>query len=113
MSDHIPRQRVAVLAMLHAKPGKEQEVEAFLASAQPLVEAETGTITWYALKLEASLFCIFDTFTDEESREAHLAGEVARALHARADDLFASPPVIGQPEILAVKTQGTNSGRPH
>ena len=35
--------RLALLATLHARPGKESEVEEFLKSAQPLVEQETGT----------------------------------------------------------------------
>lgn len=33
--------RLALLATLHARPGKESEVEEFLKSAQPLVEQET------------------------------------------------------------------------
>ena len=47
-----PTDKFALLALLHAKEGKEQEVEAFLKSAQPLAVKETGTTTWYAVKLE-------------------------------------------------------------
>jgi quinol monooxygenase YgiN len=68
-----------------------------------LVQAETGTTTWYALKMGPSKFGIFDTFADEKGRNAHLGGEVAKALFAKAEDLFAKPPAIDQPEILAVK----------
>jgi quinol monooxygenase YgiN len=50
-----------------------------------------------------SKFGIFDTFADEKGRNAHLSGEVAKALFAKAEDLFAKPPAIDQPEILAVK----------
>jgi quinol monooxygenase YgiN len=50
-----------------------------------------------------SKFGIFDTFADEKGRNAHLGGEVAKALFAKAEDLFAKPPAIDQPEILAVK----------
>jgi len=95
--------KLSILVQLEAKPGKEDEVEKFLKSALPLVEAETGTTTWYALKMGPSKFGIFDTFPDENGRNAHLGGEVAKALFAKAEDLFAKPPAIEQPEILAVK----------
>lgn len=95
--------RYALLALLQAKPGKEQEVEAFLKSAQPLVVKETGTSTWYALKLGPLKFGIFDTFKTEEGRNAHVAGEVAKALFAKAEDLFSTPPQIEKLEILAAK----------
>ena len=95
--------KLSILVQLEAKPGKEDEVEKFLKSALPLVQAETGTTTWYALKMGPSKFGIFDTFADEKGRNAHLGGEVAKALFAKAEDLFAKPPAIDQPEILAVK----------
>jgi hypothetical protein len=43
--------KLAIWAQLEAKPGKEQEVETFLKSAQPLAEQEQGTIRWYAIKM--------------------------------------------------------------
>jgi quinol monooxygenase YgiN len=94
----------ALLATLQAKPGKEQEVENFLKSAQPMVLQETGTTTWYALKLGPSKFGIFDTFADEAGRNAHLTGEVAKALFAKAEELFATPPQVEKVIILAAKT---------
>ena len=96
-------ERLAILAIVEAKPGKEQDVETFLKSALPLAQAETGTVRWYALKLGPSRFGIFDTFTDQKGRDAHLGGEIAKALFAKADELFAKPPAIEQPEILASK----------
>jgi quinol monooxygenase YgiN len=95
--------KFAILAQLEARPGKEAEVEAFLKSALPLVEQEPGTVTWYALKIGPSKFGIFDTFADEDGRNAHLTGEVAKALFARAEELFATAPEIAQPEILTAK----------
>jgi quinol monooxygenase YgiN len=94
---------LAILAQLEARPGKEAELEAFLKSALPLAQAEQQTTTWYALKLSPSKFAIFDTFPDAAGRDAHLNGEIAKALFAKADELLAKPPVIDQPEILAVK----------
>jgi quinol monooxygenase YgiN len=96
--------KYALLALLQAKAGKEQEVEAFLKSAQPLAAKENGTTTWYAVKLGPSKFGIFDTFPDEDGRDAHLTGAIAKALFAKAEDLFAVPPQVEKLEILAAKT---------
>lgn len=96
-------EKLGILAVLEAKPGKEREVENFLKSALALAERERETVSWYALKLGPSRFGIFDTFADQSGRDAHLSGEIAKALFAHADELLASPPQIDQPEILAAK----------
>ena len=93
----------AILAILQAKAGKEHEVEEFLKSARPLVLQETGTTSWFAVKLAPAQFAIFDTFADAAGRDAHLNGEIARALFAKAEELFAEPPRIEQGAILASK----------
>ena len=95
---------LAILALLKAKPGKEKDVEEFLKAALRMVQAETGTTTWYALKMGQDKFGIFDTFPDETARNAHLSGEIAKALFAKAKDLFSKPPEIAKPEILASKS---------
>ncbi|MGI8786238.1 MAG: putative quinol monooxygenase [Pyrinomonadaceae bacterium] len=95
--------KFALLAKLKAKSGKESEVEEFLKSAVPMVEAETGTKTWYAIKFDDSTFGIFDTFDDEEGRDAHLNGKVAAALMAKADELFSESPDIKKLDVLAEK----------
>jgi quinol monooxygenase YgiN len=101
--------KLAIWAMLEAKPGKEKEVEEFLKSAQPLAEREPGTTSWYALKIGPSKFGIFDTFADEAGRNAHLNGEIAKALFAKAADLFSKEPEIHKPEILAAKLPGSSA----
>jgi quinol monooxygenase YgiN len=95
--------RVSIWAQLEAKPGKEKELEEFLKSAQPLAEREPGTLSWYAVKMGPGKYGIFDTFADENGRNAHLNGEIAKALFAKAKELLAQPPKIDKPEILAVK----------
>jgi quinol monooxygenase YgiN len=95
--------KFGILATLQARSGKELEVEAFLQSAGPLVEAETGTTAWFAFKIGPASFGIFDTFKNEEGRAAHVNGEVAKALFARAEELFLTPPEIRTTDILAEK----------
>jgi len=96
-------EKLALLATVQAKPGKEQAVEDFLKSALPLAQAEPGTIRWYAFKTGPDTFGIFDTFADEEGRNAHLGGEIAKALMANAGALLAVPPKIEKLEILTSK----------
>jgi quinol monooxygenase YgiN len=96
-------EKYALLASLQAKPGKEREVEDFLRSAEPLAKQEPGTIRWYAFRTGPAIFGIFDTFADEAARDAHLNGEIAKALMANADTLLAEPPRIDKLEILASK----------
>src|ERR1700757_2182436 len=96
--------KLAFWAQVESEPGKEQEVEEFLKSAQPLAQREPGTVTWYAIKMGPGKYGIFDTFADENGRNAHLNGEIAKALFAKAQELLAQPPKIDKPEILASKT---------
>ena len=91
---------------LEAKPGHEADVEAFLKSAVPLVQAEPATTAWFALRLGPSSFAIFDVFANEEGRAAHLQGAVAAALMEKAGELLAQPPNIQRLDILADKLPG-------
>jgi quinol monooxygenase YgiN len=93
----------ALYAPLEAKPEKAEELQAFLREAQVLAEQETGTAAWFALRMGPTTFAIFDVFPDEQSRQAHLDGEIAKALMARADDLLAKPPQIHQLDVIASK----------
>ncbi len=95
--------QLGLFVPLQARPGKEAEVEGLLKSALPLVEAEPGTTTWFAFKVGPATFGIFDTFKDEAGRSAHIYGEVAKALFARAEELFVSAPQIQKADILAEK----------
>ena len=95
--------KVSLIVELKAKPGKEQAVADFLASAQPLAEAEPATISWYAARIDHQTFFIYDTFPDEAGRQAHLNGAIAAALMAKADELLATPPQIRKADILADK----------
>jgi quinol monooxygenase YgiN len=92
---------LGLFVTLQARPGKEADVESFLKSAEPLAVNEANTLKWYAIKLGPSTFGIFDTFAHEGGRNAHLTGEIAKALMARAEELFAAPPAIEKVEILA------------
>jgi quinol monooxygenase YgiN len=95
--------KVGLLVRLVAKPGKEEEVAAFLSSAQPLAQAETATTVWFAIRMSKNEFGIFDAFPDDTGRKAHLNGPIAAALMAKAGELLAQPPKIEQVDVLASK----------
>jgi quinol monooxygenase YgiN len=92
---------IGLLVVLEARAGKEADAEAFLKSAQPLALTEKGTLKWYAFKIGPRKFGIFDTFANEAGRNAHLNGDIAKALGARANELFVVPPKIEKVDVLA------------
>jgi quinol monooxygenase YgiN len=94
---------VGLLVRLEAKPGKEADVEEFLRKGLQVVQEEPKTVAWFAIKLGASTFGIFDAFPDDAGRQAHLSGRVAAALKEKAAELFSKPPVIEPVDVLAVK----------
>ena len=97
---------VALFVRLEAKPGKEKEVENFLRSGLPIVQAEPATTAWFGIRLGPSTFGIFDAFPNEAGRQAHLTGQVAAALMAKAGKLLAQPPSIEKVDVLAAKLPG-------
>ena len=96
-----------LLVRLKSRNGKEAEVEEFLRSALPLVQAEAGTQAWFAIHFGRGEYGIFDAFADEQGRDAHLTGQVAGQLMQRADELFESAPIIHKAEVLADKLPST------
>ena len=88
------------------RAGKEEEVGAFLASAQPLAEAEAFTPVWFAFRTAPNTFYIVDAFASDEDRTKHLTGEIAKALMGNASELLAEPPTIEKADVLASKLPG-------
>lgn len=95
----------ALYARLEAKPGKEEAVAAFLATALGMANQETTTPIWFALRMTPSTFGIFDAFASEADRQAHLTGPIGQALMKHAGELLAAPPDIELLEVLGIKTQ--------
>ena len=93
----------AFVARIEAKPEKADEVAALLTGALPLAQAESGTIDWFAARTSPTTYWIFDTFGSEDARQAHINGEIAAALMAKADELLAGPPEILPADVLAAK----------
>lgn len=95
--------KFALYVPLKAKPGKESEIEAFLKQGAEMAEKESGTISWFGLKEGEGRYAVFDTFDDAQGRDAHLSGDIAKALMAKASELFSEPPQIHKIDVLATK----------
>ena len=95
--------KYALYVSLKAKPGKEKDVETFLKQGAEMAKKEAGTVTWYGLKEDEGNYSVFDTFNDEAGRDAHLNGEIAKALMAKSSELFANPLKIHKIDIVADK----------
>jgi quinol monooxygenase YgiN len=95
--------KYALYVPLKAKPGKAADVEAFLKQGAEMAKAEAGTVTWYGIKEDEGSYAVFDTFDSESGRDAHLNGAIAKALMAKADELFSNKLEIHKIEIIADK----------
>jgi quinol monooxygenase YgiN len=98
-----PMVTVSLFVRLEAKPGKEEEVAAFLKKGLEMANAEATTLLWFALRLGKSTFAIFDAFNDETGRQNHLNGPIAKALMAQAPNLLASAPSIERADVIGAK----------
>jgi len=92
-----------LLALLEAKPGMGEQLADFLRQGRAIAAEEEGTVTWYAFRLSETTYGIFDTFNDEDGRQAHLGGRIPEALGTVGPELLAKDPDIRPVDILAVK----------
>ena len=95
--------KVALFARLEAKLGKENEVAKLLEAGLAMAKQEPTTPLWFALRLGPTTFGVFDAFADDNGRQTHLNGPIAKALVEKAPELFAKAPSIEPLEVLGVK----------
>lgn len=94
----------ALIVTVKAQPGKGDQALNYLAGLSPLkiVDKEKGTKTWYIVRFDKDTFYVFDTFKNDEGREAHIAGEIPKAVNAKPD-LFLPLEVKKVDVILSAK----------
>ncbi|WP_233843189.1 antibiotic biosynthesis monooxygenase [Dyella sp. 2HG41-7] len=97
--------KCGLFVRLEAKPGKEQAVADFLAAGLDMTNREAATPIWFAIQLSPATFGVFDAFANEAGRQAHLNGDMAKALMARAGELLATPPSVEPIDVLAMKNE--------
>ena len=94
---------LGLLVRLYAKPGKESDVENLLRELLLKVQDEPSTIAWFAFRIDALTFGIFDGFPNEAGRQEHLSGKITAILMQKSSELFSSPPTIEKIDIIAAK----------
>jgi hypothetical protein len=103
----LSKANVALFVPLPSKPSKLTATSDFLLAGHGIVtKSEPLTLHWFALQssTNSEQYFIFDTFAADEGRDAHLTGDVAKALGANAEELLAPPgPAIHKVDILASK----------
>jgi quinol monooxygenase YgiN len=95
--------KCGLFVRLEARPGKEQAVADFLSAGLELTNREATTPIWFALRFSTTTFGVFDAFASEEDRQRHLAGDMAKSLMSRVDELLARPPSVEPVDILGLK----------
>ncbi|MET0763480.1 MAG: antibiotic biosynthesis monooxygenase [Blastococcus sp.] len=93
----------ALVVRMTARAESRDEVARFLAGAVDLANAEAGTTVWFALRTDDSTFWIVDAFPGETERQAHLDGQIAKALLENAERLLTGAPEILPADVLAAK----------
>jgi quinol monooxygenase YgiN len=97
----------ALFVRLEARPGKEDDVAAFLQAGLQMSQDEATTPIWFALRFAPGSFAVFDAFENQQGVDNHLNGPIAKALMAKADELFSRPPAIERVEVLGLKNVAT------
>lgn len=81
--------KLANFITLKAKPGQESNLAEFLAGGAAAVAAtEPLTLSWFAVRIDYTTFGIIDFFANQAGQDAHVAGQVAAALKAKADEMI-------------------------
>ena len=91
-----------LVVRIEALPGREKDVEDFLRQGLTLVQDEPATVRWFAIRFGPSSFGIYDAFPDDSGRQAHLSGQVAKALAENTGTLFEQP-TIEPVDVIAEK----------
>lgn len=88
LNDSLTTETLASYITLTALEGKENELENLLSSAAEIIaQTEPNTLFWCALKIANNQFAIFDTFKNNDARNAHFSGQVAGALQELAENI--------------------------
>ena len=94
---------------LEARAGKEDEVEHLLAGILAEVEKEPSTRPWFGLRRDGATFEIFEAFSNEAGRKAHLSGRGAALLMERSNALLVRPVHISKLDVLMRKADAPSA----
>lgn len=97
---------IILVAVLNAKPGKENELEAAITSIMSQVEAEEGTLqyTLHRSTKEPGKFLLYEKYADKAALDFHGSTPYLKEFFKRTADLLSEKPTISlYEEIAAIK----------
>lgn len=98
---------LAIWATLKVLPGKQEEAEKFFAFSKEVLDAEPGTTSFFAVKIDDETYGIFDTFTDQEALDVHIEGDSGKkAVFDLVGTVFVAPPAITNSVVLQRGNRG-------
>jgi len=97
--------KLGLFIRIEAEPDKVEEVEARFKQVVDIVREEGKAVAWFALRLGPTTFAIYDAFTNEDDRQAHLAANLP-ALRAAGADLFVEQPTVQHIDVIAALLPG-------
>lgn len=91
---------VGLLIRVEAKPDRADEVEARFKQVVEIVRAEGKAVAWFAMRLGPTTFAIYDVFTNDADRQAHLDAN-GPALREAGAELFVDEPEVQYVDVVA------------
>ena len=87
---------MVVIAVFHAKPGKEKELEEAFRAMFPHVRNEPGTLAYYLQRAEnkPGMFLFYEKYKDKQAFDYHCATPHFQELNKNLDGLLAEPPIV-------------------
>lgn len=93
--------QIAIFATLKVLPGQQAAAEKFFARSREIMDAEAGTTSFFALKIDDDTYGIFDTFVDQAALDEHIEGASGKnAVMALIGKIFAGPPTITKSQVI-------------
>lgn len=94
---------IGTLTRAEIRSGNEEIVKQVLQKAFPIVQQESSTPAWVAVRQGTSTYSVFNAFYDEAGRLAHLNDERYGVLFERASSLLTQPRTTEMLQILGAK----------
>lgn len=94
---------LAVVAVMNAKTGKEDEMEKALRDIMPKVESEEGTLAYvmHRMKKKPQKFLMYEKYRDKEALSYHSSTPYFAELFGKIAPIMDGDPVIEVYEVLS------------
>ncbi|MFJ9445724.1 putative quinol monooxygenase [Kitasatospora sp. NPDC101235] len=89
-----------VVAILQARPGREEALAEALREVAERTRAEPGALGYTVGRQEGGRFLVAERYADRRAREAHFASSHVTGLLARFPELLAGEPQVEFSEVV-------------